>query len=141
GRESKEKGRIFLKSKGAAVLQQEFDFEGGYILRARGYGEKGTSDGPPTRPRHIHGKDVKTVDVTATSADKPGTYEARTKVTAGKHGVALQFANGADANAKDAKDGKKNDRTLSVIGLDVEGPFNALPRPLPESHRRIMVAK
>jgi mono/diheme cytochrome c family protein len=128
--------RIGLTQNGSAYFGYDFAYEGEYILRARAYGEQ-AGDELPKLVIQLDKKPVATHNVEAVQA-KPASYEGRVKVTAGRHEVAFAFTN--DFEDKEAKDEKKRDRNLYIEVMEVEGPFNPVPKPLPESHKRIFVA-
>jgi mono/diheme cytochrome c family protein len=121
-----------LTANGKVFVNFEFLYGGDYVLRGRAYGVK-TADENPTMAIQLDGKALKTFDVDAPEG-KAKTFETRTRVSAGRHDVELAFT-----NAFEDKDKKK--RALHVELLEIEGPFNPEPKPLPESHKKIMVAK
>lgn len=132
GKESKQKNRIMLHSNGAAIQQFEVLHEGEYLFRAKAYGDR-AGDQLPKMALQVDRKDQKVFDVDA--KDKAKVYEVKVQLTAGKHAFAAAFTN-------DFVDEKtKADRNLYVEGLELEGPFNAAPKPLPESHKKIMIAE
>ena len=122
-----------LARNGKVFVNFEFLHTGEYIVRGRAYGER-AGDELPKLAIQVDGKGLKSFDVDA-EAGKAKTYEARTKVTAGRHDVELAFT-----NAFEDKD-KKKTRSLQVELLEIEGPFNPDPKPLPVSHKKIMIAK
>ena len=67
----------------------------------------------------VDGKDVKTFTVEA-AQDKPQTYEATAKFTAGEKRVAVAFT-----NPFEDKDAKKF-REFGLEMIEIEGPFNAV---------------
>jgi mono/diheme cytochrome c family protein len=132
GRASRERDRVALTKNGAAIIQQDFDYEGEYLLRVRAYGDQ-AGDELPKLVVQVDRKDVKSFDVAAKS-DKPQTYEVRTKIARGKHAIAAAFTN--DFYDDETGEG----RSLYIQLLEVDGPYNAIPPPLPESHKHIFVA-
>jgi mono/diheme cytochrome c family protein len=132
GRASRERDRVALTKNGAAIIQQDFDYEGEYLLRVRAHGDQ-AGDELPKLVVQVDRKDVKSFDVAAKS-DKPQTYEVRTKIARGKHSIAAAFTN----DFYDDETGE--DRNLYIQLLEVDGPYNAIPPPLPESHKRIFIA-
>jgi mono/diheme cytochrome c family protein len=128
--------RIALTSNGAAFFDYEFLYAGEYIIRARAYGDQ-AGDELPKLEMQIDRKPIGEHKVAAL-ADKPQTYETRTKISAGRHDVRFAFTN--DFEEKADKDGKKKDRNLYIEFMEVEGPFQPELPPPPESHKRIMVA-
>jgi mono/diheme cytochrome c family protein len=129
--------RIIFTTAGEAYLQKfHFSHEGDYIVRVRAHGELAGSDHPHLSIR-VADKEVKGFDVGNTESK---TFEARTHVKEGEGKVAAAFTNPfKDTKDKDPK--KHHERKLIVETIEVEGPFNVPPKPLPESHRRIMIAK
>jgi mono/diheme cytochrome c family protein len=126
-------GRQFpLTSNGKVFVNFEFLYGGDYVLRGRAYGVK-AGDENAKMTIQLDGKALKTFDVDVPEG-KAKTFETRTHVGAGRHDVELAFT-----NAFEDKDKKK--RALHVELLEIEGPFNPEPKPLPESHKKIMVAK
>jgi len=126
--------RIALTQNGAAFFQYDFPYEAEYILRARSYGEQAGNELPKLSIQYDR-KPVEEHDVDAVEA-KPKHYEARVKVTAGRHDVRFAFTN--DFEDKEATDPKKKDRNLYIEFMEIEGPFNPVLPPPPDSHRRIL---
>lgn len=126
-----------LYSNGEVNATYTFPAEGDYILRTRAYGDK-AADVAARMAFRLDGKDLTEVDVPADEA-KPGIYETKLHVAAGKHQVAVRFTN--DFYDKAAKDPKNKDRNLYVEYLDVVGPLGQMVKELPESHRRIMIVQ
>ncbi len=126
------RGQFPLNRNGKVFVNFDFLHTGEYVIRGRVYGEQ-AGDELPKLAIQMDAKALKIFDVDAV-AGKAKTYETRTKIAAGRHDVELAFT-----NAFEDKDKKK--RTLQVELLEIEGPFNPEPKPLPESHKRIMIAK
>ena len=133
GRPADVKGKFPLNRNAKVFVNFEFIHTGEYVVRGRAYGEQAGNDLPKLSIR-VDAKAIKTFDVDATEG-KSKTYEARTRITAGRHDVELVFP-----NAYEDRD-KKKARILFVEQLEIEGPFNPETKPLPESHIKIMVAK
>ena len=132
GKDSKQKNRIALTSNGAAIIQYDVIHEGEYQIRVRAYGDQ-AGDELPKLNVQVDRKDVKVFEVDA--KEKGKVYEVKAKMTSGKHAVAGAYTN-------DFFDEKtKADRNLYIESIEIEGPFNAVPKPLPESHKRIMIAQ
>lgn len=130
---SKQRTRVALTDNGSAIVSVEFQTEGEYVFRARAYGDKAGTE-LPKLSIELDKKPVKSFEVDAVEG-KPKTFEARTRVTVGRHDVAFSFTN--DFYDKD----KKLDRNLYIELMEIEGPFNAVAKELPESHRRIFIEK
>jgi mono/diheme cytochrome c family protein len=128
--------RIALSQNASAFFSFEFAHEGEYILRARAYGEQAGKE-LPKLSIELDRKPVQTHDVDAVEG-KPKLYEARVKVAGGRQRVSFSFTN--EFEDKDAADAKKRKRSLFIEVMEIEGPFNPVPKALPESHRRIMLA-
>jgi hypothetical protein len=81
-------------------------------------------------------KELHTFDV-ANQRRAPRIYKFRvTGIKAGKHKFAAEYTNNkVDRNNPDRK--KRGDRNLFVDTLEIEGPFNAVPPPLPITHKQI----
>lgn len=129
--------RFALHSNGKVFVNFDFLHAGEYVIRGRAYGEQAGSE-LPKMVIQVDNKAIKTFDVDAV-AGKAKTYEARTHIATGKHDVELAFTN--DFFDEKATDAKNKDRNLYVELLEIEGPFNAQAKPLPDSHKKIMIAK
>jgi len=125
--------RIALTSNGAAYFEYDFPYEGEYVLRARAYGEQ-AGDELPKLSIEYDRKPAKVHDVEALEA-KPQLYDARVKVTSGRHDVRFSFTNHFEE--KEGTDSKKKERNLYIEVMEVEGPFNPVRPPAPEAHQRI----
>ncbi|MBA4187933.1 MAG: hypothetical protein C0467_07930 [Planctomycetaceae bacterium] len=125
---------IAFKTEGSAFLEKfNFVAEGEYVLRFRGWGTK-VGDAFPSVTIRVDGKDLKTFSVEADKA-KPQMYEIRTKLTGGEKKVAVAFTNSFEDKATKAA------REFGIDRIEVEGPFNAVPPPEPESIKLILVAR
>lgn len=131
------RGQFLLHSNGKVFVNFEFLHTGEYIIRGRAYGEQAGSE-LPKMAIQVDNKTIKSFDVDAVEG-KSKTYEVRTRITSGRHDVELAFTN--DYLEKDSKGGKNKDRNLYIELLEIEGPFNPEVKPLPESHKRIMIAR
>jgi len=129
--------RYLLHSNGKIFVNFEFLHTGEYTIRTRVHGEQAGTE-LPKMVMQLDAKTLKSVDVDALQ-DKPKTYETKTRITAGRHDIEIAFTN--DFMDPKATDPKKRDRNLYVEMLEIEGPLNAVAKPLPDSHQRIMVAK
>jgi hypothetical protein len=138
-RDAKERGtnKIVFTSEGTASLPESFNFpaEGDYIVKFRGWGTKVGGAFPKVTLR-IDGKDIKTftVDVPHEKKDKP-FFEVRGHYPAGGKRIAVAFINGFED-----KD-KKASRQFGLEMMEIEGPFNPVPKPDPESVKLLLTAR
>ena len=129
GNKAKEKNRIALTENGSAIVFYDFIHTGEYIFRCRCYGEQ-AGDELPKLAIEFNKRPVKEFSVDALEG-KAKSYEARTKVTAGKYEVAFSFIN-------DYLDPKtRKDRNLYIEIMEIEGPINPIPKAPPEPHAKI----
>ncbi|MGH7128099.1 MAG: DUF1592 domain-containing protein, partial [Planctomycetaceae bacterium] len=68
-----------------------------------------------------------------------GSYEFQLRLTEGKQRFAAWFIN--DYYDENAENRRERDRNLEVYALEVEGPLGTHPTNLPETHRRIVIAR
>jgi hypothetical protein len=129
------RNKIKFESEGSAFLPQNFNFvaDGEYVLKLRGWGTKVGGEFPKVVFR-VDGRDIGTA-VVDWPADKPRTVEVRGKIAAGEKRVAVAFV-----NAFEDKSAKKS-RELGVDAIEIEGPFNAVPRPESASVKMLLVAR
>ncbi len=116
------------------VVQSLTFEEGDYRVRCTVAGDQVGAE-PVRALLRVGGKEVKQLTIRATR-DKPEEVEATARVKAGQGRVALEFLNPYTEPGKDGKD-----RGLYFKAVQVEGPFNAPPPPLPASHVRLMAHK
>jgi mono/diheme cytochrome c family protein len=126
--------RVHLSQAGAAFVSYDFLYEGEYVVRAKAYGEQAGGE-LPKLVFNLDRKAVGSQDVDAVEA-KPKTYETRTKVTSGRHEVRFEFTNPFEEKTGD----QKKTRALSLLVMEIEGPFHPVPKPPSETHKRIYVA-
>jgi hypothetical protein len=131
--------KIVFDGGGSAFLPERYNFpaDGEYIIRFTGWGTKGGSEFPKVTFRvnsRINDKDetveLKTVTVDAPQ-NKPETYEARGKFTAGGKRITLAFTNDYTG-----KDGDK--RQFGLIKMEIEGPINPVAKPDPASVKLLL---
>ncbi|HEY8503799.1 MAG TPA: DUF1592 domain-containing protein, partial [Gemmataceae bacterium] len=67
------------------------------------------------------------------------TYEVKARVKEGAQTVSVAYTN--DFSDPDAEDPERRDRNLYVRSLEIEGPFDAKPKPPPETHRRVIFVR
>lgn len=123
-----------LSSTGEVFTDVNFAAKGEYILRGRAFGDQAGNELPKMAFR-LDGKDVHVADVAAKAGD-PATYETKVTVEPGQKRFALAFIN--DYYQPDNPDPKNRDRNLAIEWLEVQGPLDAPPPALPESHRQIL---
>jgi mono/diheme cytochrome c family protein len=107
---------------------------GDYAIRVRAWGNQAGPE-PARMTIRADGRDLETVDVPATD-DEPGVYEIHAKLDAGTHKVAVAFIN--DYYVTEGPENLRGDRNLAVELIEVQGPIEPDPSPLPESHKRIL---
>ncbi|HJT32660.1 MAG TPA: DUF1592 domain-containing protein [Pirellulales bacterium] len=129
-----EKGCWGLSSTGEVYTDVNFAAKGEYILRGRAFGDQ-AGDELPKMAFRLDGKDVFVADVAAKSGD-PATYETKVTVEPGQKRFALAFIN--DFYQPDNPDPHNRDRNLAIEWLEVQGPLDARPPALPESHQKII---
>jgi mono/diheme cytochrome c family protein len=145
-------------------MEQAFDFpaDGDYDLRAAVSGRQDSFRIQLT----LDGKDIKASDVPILK-DKPRSYEIRLHVPYGSHvlraviahrepspeetaiaheilteeqtEIAKQIAKHPSDEAQIRKQHALDDVPTYVDTLEIRGPFNALPPPLPDSYRRVFL--
>src|SRR5262245_50572535 len=131
---SRDPVKIVFKSEGSAFLEKfNFPAEGEYAVRFRGWGTN-VGDEYPKAVIRVDGKDVKTFSVEATQA-KMQTYEARAKLAPGEKRVAVAVTNAYE---------NQDEKAVREVGLDlieIEGPFDAVAPPEPESVKRLLTSR
>ncbi len=123
----------FLHSRGELALMNTFD-EGDYRLKIVAFGQQ--VGGEPVRMAlRVNGQDMQEFVVRA-EQDKPGEYEAKFRLQGGQTRLGAAFLNPfTDPNEPDPE---KQRRLLYVRGMEIDGPHNPPPVPLPEHHRHLM---
>ena len=134
---SSDRNSVVLASVGEVGTKFAIAHEGEYVIRVGAYADQA---GPENARMAIklEGQELATFDVPATSVE-PGQYEVRTKLESGDKRIEAAFLN--DYYRPDDSDPANRDRNLYVDYIEVEGPFNAEPISLPESHRRIITTQ
>jgi len=107
---------------------------GEYAVRVRAWGNQAGPD-PARMTIRADGRDLATIDVPATE-DEPGLYEIRAKLDSGERKLSVAFIN--DYYVTEGPDNLRGDRNLAVELIEVQGPIEPDPSPLPESHKRIV---
>ncbi|MDB6069004.1 MAG: Protein of unknown function (DUF1587)/Protein of unknown function (DUF1592)/Protein of unknown, partial [Verrucomicrobiales bacterium] len=107
---------------------------GEYVLRAKIWAAQ-AGDEPAKLELLAAENVVAKADVTAAEPDKAQTVEFRMKFPKGFTKIGVRFLNDFyDANLPDPD---KRDRNLTVVSMEVEGPFKVEPQILNETARRI----
>lgn len=108
--------------------------DGEYAVRIQMWADQAGPE-PAKIALHLNGKEVKKADITAGSRDKLQTVEIRVPMKKGAQSLGVEFLNDFyDPNIADAA---KRDRNLYVAGVEFEGPFKTIPRPLTAAAQRI----
>jgi hypothetical protein len=133
--------KIVLTSDGHARLPQSYNFtdEGDYALRFTGWGTRVGGEFPKVVIR-VDGREVGTVTVDAPQ-EKPRAYEAKGRFTAGEKRVAVAFLNPHEEKATIFSHQFKVARQFGVVDIQVEGPFNSVPRPDPASVKLLLASR
>ena len=125
--------KLILSSESSAFVAFDFLNEGDYIIRVRVFGEP-IDNVYPLMAFQLEQKSLETIVVYALEGNSK-VYEFRTHVKAGKREAGVAFLNPVvDADTRMPS-------TLNIERLEIEGPFNPVPPPPPESYRKIMIAK
>ncbi|MGH9628504.1 MAG: DUF1587 domain-containing protein, partial [Bryobacteraceae bacterium] len=64
------------------------------------------------------------------------SFEVRLPLAAGSHDLGVAFVN--DTYVQHGEAPNKRSRYLSIDAIEIRGPYNAVPPPLPESHKLLM---
>lgn len=123
-----------LSSTGEVFTDVSFPTKGEYVLRGRAFGDQ-AGDELPKMAFRLDGKEVHVADVAARAGD-PATYETKLTVEPGQRRFALAFIN--DFYDPQNPDPNNRDRNLAIEWLEVQGPLDAPPPALPESHQQII---
>ncbi len=126
-------GRI-LTSNGEIPVTFDAPADGDYFLVVKGYGHQ-AGDEPVQMEVRVDGKAVNTFDVTERES-KPGRFEVRTPLKAGKRAVSVAFLN--DYCNPDEPNPERRDRNLVVERIEIQGPAETEVKNLPRSHRTIL---
>lgn len=123
-----------LTVEGEVFKNHNFIANAEYEIHIRAYGEQFGNEAPKMKVK-LDGKELQTFDVTATRR-RSDNFRVRVNVPAGIHRVAAEYLNNAvDMKNPDPK--KRGDRNLIIEVIDIAGPLNLPPPPMPESHQRI----
>lgn len=124
---------VRMYSRGSAIREQEIKLAGEYIIRVEAEADQAGPD-PARMEIRIDGKPVKVHDTKGHR--KPGVYESRHELAAGKRRIEAAFIN--DYYQPKAENPRDRDRNLSVGFIELQGPTNAAP---PEVHQRVVFTK
>ncbi|HET6248191.1 MAG TPA: DUF1592 domain-containing protein [Tepidisphaeraceae bacterium] len=124
-----------LQVNGEVFGTHEFPADGDYEFRLKA-GQDKFGEENAKMVLKLDDKELQTFSVSAPRR-APRAYKFRAVgIKAGKHKYAAEYTNNkVDRNNPDRK--KRGDRNLYVDTIEIEGPFNAAPPPLPASHKRI----
>lgn len=126
---------LSLDTEGEAHFEHAFSQGGEFILRARAFGQQAGPD-PARMAVRIDSKELKVFDVPAVES-APGIYEFRTAIEPGKRRLAFAYIN--NYNVQDHPDVKlRGDRNLILDWVEIKGPLDYKPPPLPATHTRIV---
>jgi mono/diheme cytochrome c family protein len=109
--------------------------EGRYVVRIRAAGDQAGSE-PVRIALRVDGADIDRIDVRAPRGE-PASYERDVTLSQGQRRIGVAFLN--DENRPG--DPKPNDRNLIVHYLEIDGPKAPTFAELPETHRRIFIAR
>jgi len=109
---------------------------GEYILRAKVWASEG--GGEPAKMELLMGdKSLTKLEIKSADPKAPQTVQGQLRFSRGIQRATIRFLN--DFYDAEAPDPAKRDRNLSVISLEVEGPFKVDPPVLNETARRIFM--
>ena len=130
--------KIIFTTAGTAFLEKfNFPAEGEYVMRVKGWGTNVGGEYPKVVFR-VNESDLKTVTYEGTP-EKPQLHEFRGKVTAGEKQVKVAFVNPFED--KNESDAAKKFRQFGVASIEIEGPFNPVPKPDSASVKLLLVAR
>ncbi|OYV84468.1 MAG: hypothetical protein B7Z73_15365, partial [Planctomycetia bacterium 21-64-5] len=127
----------YLASSGEVFTEVSFPSNGEYMLRGRAFATQ-AGDELAKMAFRLDDKQVYVADVAA-QAGAAEVYETKVRFGPGKHRFALAFIN--DFYDPDNPDSKRRDRNLAIEWLEVQGPLDAPPPELPESHKKIVFCR
>lgn len=131
-----EPGRgLGLYREGKAHASFELPRTGKYILRIRAFGDQAGPE-PPKLEVGLNGEMLAVLGIKAVDTD-PQIYKFDLDLKQGRHEVSVAYLN--NYNVQDHPDpSMRGDRNLFVRHVEMEGPVDAPPPPLPETHTRII---
>jgi hypothetical protein len=113
-------GARFLSTTGEVFARHDFPQDGQYLLRFQAWAQQAGPD-PARVTLKLDNTEIKTLDVPAT-ADKPGVYEEKIQVKAGKRRLVVAFIN--DFYDEKLPEGQR-DRNFALDFIEVIGPLDA----------------
>jgi hypothetical protein len=128
---------VSMVSRGMATSEFQLPRDGKYMLRL----EAGAQQAGPEVAKAeltVDGKPRGVVEVKA-PADDMGVYELEVDLKQGQREFSASFIN--DYYNPDAQNRRDRDRNLYIRALEIAGPIWGDGTELPESHRRIVIAK
>ncbi len=126
-------GRLLGTERGEVSVEHAFPADGEYTIRVEAFGQQAGPE-PVRMAMRLDGKEIGRTEVKAVQ-NKPETYPARVRVSAGKHTFAVSFLN----NYRKPDAPPPNDRNLIIQSIEIRGPLGANGQILPPpSHRRII---
>ncbi len=126
-----------LASAGSVSVEFEFPRDGQYVLRVEAGAQQAGSEVAKAQ-LSLDGEPGEVVEVPA-SASQLETYEIQAAIAKGKHRLSASFIN--DYYNPEARNPKDRDRNMVIRSLAVFGPVDWRDEELPESHRRIVIAR
>ncbi|QVL34742.1 DUF1592 domain-containing protein [Telmatocola sphagniphila] len=124
--------RMHMTQGGMSFVNFEPDREGEFTVKVQAFAENNTSEAVKMSFQ-IDKKEIKAIEIKGGTQQKPEIHEFKAKMTAGKHQVGFAFTNPPPAKNKDEK------RSLSIVLMELEGPFHPAPKPPTEAQKRIMI--
>jgi hypothetical protein len=126
-----------VHSNGEVVARTTVE-EGDYTIRVAAFGQQ-VGDEPVKTTLKVGDKNINDFTIKADKVSAAVILEANLRLKSGQTRVSLAFLN----PFKDPKitDKAKQRRELIVKYIELDGPYNAPPPALPETHRRIMAHK
>ena len=124
-----------LETNGEVYGTHDFPVDGDYDVHLKA-GQDKFGDEAAKMVLKLDEKELHTFEVAA-PARAPRIYKFRlTGIKAGKHKFAAAYTNNK-VDQENPNPKKRGDRNLHIETIEFEGPFNAGPMPLPETHKRI----
>lgn len=135
--EARSNGWLALLREGDVHAKVRVRAAGDYVLRVRAAGEQAGNE-PVKMALMVNGKDVR-VDEVPELRRAAKVHEIRVRAERGTLTIGARYLNNfVDPKAADPQ---RRDRNLLLNWIELEGPIDAGPQPLPESHRRVFVQK